>query len=142
MSLSLFEKIIDDIMLNVIYNNGGIAMDMASVMSKKEFVIVGDTLNEEKFACKIKNAMLENGYGVHCVGKELVSINDVPSEIDIIDLCIRADKGLELLKECDKKYKGVVLQPGASSDEIKSFLDEKSIPYIDGCLLVGLKNYR
>ena len=49
-------------------------MDMSDVMRQKEFVIVGDTLNEEKYACKIKNAMLENGYGVSCVGKELASI--------------------------------------------------------------------
>ena len=117
-------------------------MDMSFVMRQKEFVIIGDTLNEEKFACKIKKAMLERGYAVNCVGKELASINDVESEIDIIDLCIRADRGLELLKECNKKYKGVVLQPGASSDEIKQYLDEKAIPYIDGCLLVGLRNNR
>ncbi|MBE6008748.1 MAG: CoA-binding protein [Lachnospiraceae bacterium] len=117
-------------------------MDMAEVMRQKEFVVVGDTLNEEKFACKIKNAMIENGYSVHCVGKELDSINDVEGEIDIIDLCIRADKGIEFLKECNKDYKGVVLQPGASSDEIKSFLDERGVPYIDGCLLVGLKKYK
>ncbi|MBQ2753479.1 MAG: CoA-binding protein [Firmicutes bacterium] len=117
-------------------------MDMSDVMRQKEFVVVGDTLNEEKYACKIKNAMLENGYGVSCVGKELASINDVEAEIDIIDLCIRADRGLELLKECTKKYKGVVLQPGASSDDIKNYLDDKAIPYIDGCLLVGLRNNR
>ena len=142
MPLSLFGEIIDYIMLNVILNNGEIAMDMEFVMGQKGFVIVGDTLNEEKFACKIKKAMLKNGYSVHCVGKELDSINYVNDEIDILDLCINPVKGLKLLKECDKDYKGVVLQPGAASDEIKSFLDEKGIPYIDDCLLVGLKKYR
>ncbi len=117
-------------------------MELQQVMEQRSFVIIGDTLNEEKYAYKIKHAMLEKGYKVQCVGKELSSINDTAGEIDIIDLCVRADKGLALLKECSKGFKCVVIQPGASNEELVQYLREKQIPYIDGCLLVGLSLYR
>ena len=39
-------------------------MDLKEIMQKKRFVVVGDTLNEEKYACKIKHALLEHGYQV------------------------------------------------------------------------------
>lgn len=117
-------------------------MDLAQVMEQKSFVVVGDTLNEEKYAAKIKRAMLEHGYQVQCVGKELPSLNDVSGEIDVVDLCIRADRGLELLQNCGKPLKSVVIQPGASSEELVQYLQDHQIPYIDGCLLLGLKLYR
>lgn len=117
-------------------------MELKEVMNQNSFVIVGDTLNEHKFAYKIKEAMTDNGYNVQCVGKELDSINDVSGDIDIIDLCIRADKGLELLKSNEKPFKSIVIQPGASSPELIDYLDENKIPYIDGCLLVGLEMFR
>lgn len=116
-------------------------MELKEVMQQQSFVIVGDTLNETKFACKIKRAMANRGYGVQCVGKELNSINETEGAIDIIDLCIRPDRGLELLQECEKPVKGVVLQPGAGSDEIRAYLSKHQIPYIDDCLLVGLAAY-
>ena len=50
-------------------------------------------------------------------------------------------KGLELLKSCEKPFKSVVLQPGAGSDEIRAYLTEQQIPFIDGCLLVGLATF-
>ena len=117
-------------------------MELKEVMEQKSFVVVGDTLNEEKFAYKIKHAMLENGYEVQCVGKELASINDVEGEIDIIDLCIRSDRGLALMQECKKAFKGVVVQPGAESEELLAWLQEQKIPYIESCLLRGLKQYK
>ena len=117
-------------------------MELSKVMEQKSFVIVGDTLNEEKYAYKIKQEMSEHGYQVQCVGKELRSINDVSGNIDIIDLCIRADQGLALLQECKKDFKSVVIQPGASSEELVGYLKKNHIPYIDGCLLVGLTLYR
>ncbi|MBP3415958.1 MAG: CoA-binding protein [Spirochaetaceae bacterium] len=116
-------------------------MDLQQTMEQKSFVVVGDTLNPEKFAYKIKQAMTEAGYKVQCVGKELQSINDAEGDIDIIDLCINAKKGLQLMKECKKPFKSVVLQPGAFDDELVAYLKDNNIPYIEGCLLVGLKLY-
>lgn len=116
-------------------------MDMKEIMNQQVFAVLGDTLNEEKYACKIKNKLLEKGYTVYSVGKELDSLNDIPEKIDIIDLCINPFKGLKLLKECKKSFKMIVIQPGASNDELLEYLNENNIPYMDGCLLVGLSLY-
>lgn len=117
-------------------------MDLQEVMNQKVFAVVGDTLNEDKYAYKIKAQLLEKGYLAFGVGKELASINDIPEEIDIIDLCIHPVKGLKLLKECTKSFQCIVIQPGAESEEILSYLNENNIPYIEGCVLVGLRLYR
>ena len=116
-------------------------MDLKEVMAQKSFAVVGDTLNEEKYAYKIKTELLEKGYQVFSVGKELKSINDISEDIDIIDLCIHPVKGLKLLQECSKPFKCILIQPGAESEEILLYLQENKIPYIEGCVLVGLRLY-
>ena len=117
-------------------------MELKEIMEQKVFAVVGNTLDGEKYAYKIKKAMLERGYTVYAVGKELASINDVPEEIDIIDLCIHPVKGLALMKECKKNFKCIVIQPGAESPELLQYLDEQNLPYIQGCLLVGLSRFK
>ena len=114
-------------------------MELKEIMEQKRFAILGNTLDPEKYACKIKNAMLDAGYTVYAVGKELASLNDIEDEIDIIDLCIHPVKGLKLLQENKKPFKCIVIQPGADSPELLQWLDENKIPYIRGCLLVGLR---
>ncbi|MEG0156080.1 MAG: CoA-binding protein [Anaerovoracaceae bacterium] len=114
-------------------------MELKEIMEEKVFAVVGDTLNEEKFAYKIKKEMRAQDYIVYGVGKELASINDIPEEIDIIDLCIHPAKGLALIKDCKKSFKCIVIQPGAESQELLAYLKEKQLPYIESCLLVGLK---
>ena len=89
----------------------------------------------------LADGLIAKGYTVYCVGKELASINDVPGEIDVIDLCIHPAKGIELLRACEKPFKCIVIQPGAESEEILRYLDEKGLPYLEGCLLVGLSLY-
>jgi len=116
-------------------------MELPQIMKEKVFAVAGDTLNEEKYACKIKKGLEEHGYKAYGVGKELTSFNEIPEEIDIIDLCINAVKGLKLLQECKKSFKCIVIQPGAESEELLAYLNEKNLPYIQGCLLVGLSLY-
>lgn len=113
-------------------------MNLKEVMEMQTFAILGDTLNEEKYAYRIKHAMINAGYKVFCVGKELASLNDIDENVDVIDLCIHPVKGLFLLKELRKKINFVVIQPGAESADILAFLNENKIPYLEGCLLVGL----
>ena len=116
-------------------------MDLREIMEQKVFVVVGDTLNESKYACIIKNRLLDQKYQVYCVGKELASINEVEDEIDVVDLCIHPAKGICLLKEMNKQVKCVLIQPGAESEEIFAYLKQEKIPYVEGCVLVGLKLY-
>lgn len=116
-------------------------MELKEIMQQQNFAVLGDTLNEDKYACTIKNGLIKKGYTAYGVGKELKSINDIEGEIDVIDMCINPVKGLKLLKECEKEFKMVVVQPGAGSEELTAYMDEKGIPYMDGCLLVGLSLY-
>lgn len=116
-------------------------MDLQEIMHQRTFAVVGNTLNPEKYAAKIKEGLLEQGYTVYAVGAELPSLNDIPDAIDIVDLCIRPDKGLALLKENRKPFRCIVLQPGADSPELLAWLDEQQLPYIHGCLLVGMRLY-
>ncbi len=116
-------------------------MELKEIMQHNNFVVVGNTILEDKYAYKIKQGLLEKGYNACGVYKELNSINDVPFDIDILDLCINPILGLKFLKENNKHIKCVVIQPGAESDEIKAFLTENKIDFIEGCLLVGLKLY-
>ncbi|PXV89550.1 putative CoA-binding protein [Lachnotalea glycerini] len=116
-------------------------MDIKEILQQNVFVVVGDTRKEEKYAYKIKKELLENGYKVYAVGKELDSINEIDEPIDIIDLCINPVRGLQLIKECTKEYKAIVIQPGAESEELLAYLQANDLPYIEGCVLVGLKLY-
>ena len=116
-------------------------MDLKEIMKYQTFVVIGDTLNKEKYAYRIKQELINSNYKVYCVGKELKSLNDIDDEIDIIDLCINPPAGLKLLKENKKSFKCIIIQPGAGSDDIIKFLDENHYDYIDGCLLVGIRLY-
>lgn len=116
-------------------------MELPEIMQQRVFAVAGDTLNEEKYAYKIKKGLLEHGYTVHSVGKELASFNDIADDIDIIDLCINPAKGLKLIQECKKPFKCIVIQPGAESEELIVYLNSNKIPYIQGCVLVGLSLY-
>lgn len=50
-------------------------MDLKEVMSKHSFAVLGDTVNKEKYAYKIKEGLKEKGYTVYAVGKEIQSLN-------------------------------------------------------------------
>ena len=116
-------------------------MDLKEIMAQHKFAVLGDTLNEEKTAWEIKTKMRAKGYTVYPVGKELASLNDIDDDIDVIDMCIHPAKGLRLLQECKKDFKMIVLQPGSADDTLRAYLDQNHLPYIDGCLLVGLSLY-
>lgn len=119
----------------------GAHISLQEVMRQKVFAVAGDTLNPEKYAHRIKQGLLEHGYTVYAVGKELASFNDIPSGIDVIVLCVHPAKGLRLMQECARQCMCVVIQPGAESDELLAYLDRRQQPYIQGCVLVGLSVY-
>lgn len=113
-------------------------MELSEIMSYENFVVVGKTLDEDKYAYKIKHRLLQNNYNVECVYQELDSINDVEFDIDIINLCINPVLGLKLLQECQKPFKAVLIQPGAEGEELIQYLEEKGYDYLEGCSLVGI----
>ncbi|MBR6071458.1 MAG: CoA-binding protein [Acholeplasmatales bacterium] len=117
-------------------------MKLQEIMSYNTFVVVGDTIKDGKYAKEIKEKLISKGYNVFCVHKELKSINDIEEEIDIIDLCINPVLGLNYLKECNKIFKCVLIQPGAESEELINYLKDNDIDYLEGCALVGLSLYK
>jgi predicted CoA-binding protein len=116
-------------------------MDLQEIMKQGNFVVLGNTVKPDRYAAMIKKGLAEAGYTVAGVGKELESINDVPFDIDIIDLCINPRDGLRLLQQNRKPFTGIVIQPGASDDILLAWLDKQNIPYINSCLLTGLALY-
>lgn len=114
-------------------------MTNKEILEKRNFVVVGDTINKEKYAYRIKEALIANGYNVECVGKELKALDDVDRDIDIVDLCINPTKGLEILQSTNKDIPFVLIQPGAGSDEIESYLNSSRIEFKNGCILKALE---
>jgi predicted CoA-binding protein len=117
-------------------------MDLKEIMNFKNFVVVGNTLDSEKYAYKIKNNLIHHGYNVYSVHKEYKSINEIENDIDCIDLCINPVLGLKYLKECTKDYKVILIQPGAESEELINYIKSINKPFLEGCALVGIRLYK
>ena len=117
-------------------------MDLKEIMEEKNFVVVGNTFLEGKYAKKIKDNLIHYGYNVYCAYKEVKDINEIKGDIDVIDLCINPALGINILRECKKDYKYVLIQPGAESDEIKDYLKSINKPFLEGCALVGIARYK
>ena len=116
-------------------------MNLQEIMQYNNFTVLGNTENPEKYAYKIKEELIQKGYTVACVDKQFKSINDVPFDIDVLDICMNPAKACKLIEETTKKIKATIIQPGAESEELKNLLSNKQIPYIEGCALVGLRLY-
>ena len=116
-------------------------MNLKEIMQEPKFVVLGNTIDESKYACKIYLELKAKGYEAYGVDKEYSSINDVPCDNFILDLCMHPLKSIKLLKENTKNIKSVLIQPGAESEEIKEFLKTHNIDFIEGCALVGLRLY-
>ncbi|QTQ14435.1 CoA-binding protein [Treponema parvum] len=116
-------------------------MDLKTIMQQQNFVVLGNTVNPEKYAYKIKHGLLEKGYTAYGVSKEFSSINEISGDIDVIVFCINAVLGLKLIKECKKQFKYAVIQPGAESEDLLQYLKNSNIDFIEGCVLVGMSLY-
>ena len=117
-------------------------MDLETIMNYKNFAVVGNTLDSEKYAYKIKENLKFYGYNVYGVHKEYSTIDSIEEEVEVIDLCINPILGLKYLKETNKNYKAVLIQPGAESEEIKEYLKSINKPFLEGCALIGLRRFK
>lgn len=99
--------------------------------------IIGDTLNPEKYAYKIKQTFLDRGYNnLFCIDKELKSLSEAPSHIDLMILCMNPNKAYNLLQEAKNHINNVLAQPGANSPELTQLIQKKGSKCYDGCILV------
>lgn len=117
------------------------------LLNYKNWVVVGDVLKEEKYAFKILNQLKNAGFNVEGVnprdttGKVYKSIDEVPFDIDVIDLCINPIAGLKIVQDAENlNIKKILIQPGAGSTDILSLCKNKGIIAIEGCALVELGN--
>jgi Predicted CoA-binding protein len=123
-------------------------MDAKDLLNYKNWVVVGDVLNVEKYAYKILTALKKSNFNVSGVNPRANSdevykaLEDVPYKIDVIDLCINPISGLKVIeKAIDLGIDKVLIQPGAESYEILNLCKSKGIIAISGCALVELSHY-
>lgn len=123
-------------------------MDAQKLLEYKNWVVVGEVLNSEKYAHRILNTLKDynfNTVGVHPKSEDVSvykSLKEVPYSIDVIDLCINPALGEKILIEAKELgINKVLIQPGAKSEEILSFCRENGIIAIEGCALVELSYY-
>ncbi|WP_315117093.1 CoA-binding protein [uncultured Clostridium sp.] len=124
-------------------------MDAQQLLEFKNWVVVGDVLNEDKYAYRILNKLIDSGFNAKGVSPNsdnndvYKSLGDVPYKIDVIDLCINPKSGMDIVRQAyDLGLNKILIQPGAASEEILSFCKEKGIIAIEGCALVELSYYK
>lgn len=122
-------------------------MIASELMNYKNWAVIGDILNSEKYAYKILNALEESKYNVVGINprgnKEQVytKLQDVTFKIDVLDLCINPLSGIEIVKEAKSlNIDKVLIQPGAGSEEILEYCRDNGIIAIEGCALIELSN--
>ena len=114
-------------------------------LSFKNWVVAGDVNNTEKYAFRILNSLKAAGFNVCGVNPRetnsevYININEVPYKVDVLDLCINARTGIDIIRDASKLgIKYVLIQPGAGSDEIISYCLGNDIIAINGCALAEL----
>ncbi|MGL5416207.1 MAG: CoA-binding protein [Clostridium sp.] len=111
-----------------------------------KWAVVGDVINEEKYAFKILENFKNKGYNVVGVTPYDIAHNiyntleEVEENIEGVNLCVAPKKGYEMLLN-DKRHniKCVIAQPGASSEKIRELCIEREIEYFETCTLVTLE---
>ena len=114
-------------------------------LNYKNWVVVGDVVNETKYAHRILKALKGSDFNTVGVkpGTDVEgvygSLEQVPYKIEVLDLCINPFKGIKIVEEALKLgIDKILIQPGAESEEIISFCENNAITAIEGCALVEL----
>lgn len=120
-------------------------MEASELLNYKNWVVVGDVLNESKYAFRILSSLRDSNFNVEGVnprdttGKVYKALEEVKYKIDVIDLCINPIQGLKVIESAaNLNIDKVLIQPGAESEEILSLCRNKGIIAIEGCALVEL----
>jgi predicted CoA-binding protein len=123
-------------------------MKAQELLSYKNWVVVGDVLNQSKYASKILVALKAEGFNVLGVNPRdntetlHKTLKEVPEKIDVIDLCINPISGLKIVQEAvELGIDKVLIQPGAESEDIINFCRNNGITAIEGCALVELNHH-
>lgn len=116
-------------------------MTLKELYNYDNFVILGNTVNEEKIAYKIKKELIRVKKNVLSIPHEISSFNDITFNNYVLVNCINMYKGLEYLKDINNKCVCVILQDNSYNNDTLNLLDNKNISYIQGCALLMVKYY-
>lgn len=109
------------------------------------WAVVGDVLNENKYAYQIVQALEKEGYTVLLVNprsrdpRVYRQLLDCQQPVEVVDLVIHPKLGLEIVAQAATLgIKRVLIQPGAESEELLSFCRAQGIEAVEGCILQAL----
>ena len=110
--------------------------NMIDLSKIKTIAVVGASNNESKFGNKIVKNLMSRGFEVYPINprekeieglKAFSSIKNLPAVPDLVDLVVRSEVGLGVVKEAiEIGVKNIWIQPGAESDEIVDLLNSHS----------------
>lgn len=115
------------------------------LMEFKSWVVAGNVMEPYKYAFRIMNALIRNGYNVHGlhpldIHEDVArSFSEIKDKVDVLNLCVNPERGIEIVK--DARAHGVdkvLAQPGARSSEIEEYCRNNGMSYVEGCTLVEL----
>lgn len=116
-----------------------------AMLAQQSWAVCGDVLNSAKPASQVVASLKGNSNTVHLVnprdptGQCHPDLKAIGQQIDVVDLCIRSDTGLQQVEQMGQLgIKKVWIQPGAESAEILSRCKELEIEVFQGCVMVEL----
>ncbi len=120
--------------------------EIRSILSLKNVAVVGMSKNEEKAANYVPKYLLENGYNIVPVNPTADSIlerkcypnlQEVPEQIDIVDVFRPSDQVLPVIQEAIKKKPKVIwLQEGIHNEEAENLAKSAGIKVVfNRCML-------
>lgn len=117
-----------------------------NVKDFRKIALVGASPNPSKYGNIILKDLVGKGYEVLPVNpkygeieglKCYRSVRELPGDVDVIVFVVPPAVGLGIAKEAvEAGFKRLWFQPGAESDEIAGFLEEKGVEYSFGkCIM-------
>jgi len=118
-----------------------------NVRDFRKIALVGASPNPSKYGNIILKDLVGKGYEVLPVNPEheeieglrcYRSVRELPGDVDVIVFVVPPAVGLGIAREAvEAGFKRLWFQPGAESDDIARFLDEKGVEYSFGKCIIA-----
>ncbi len=123
--------------------------DIKTMLSLKNWAVVGATQNKSKFGYKVMKRLMDHGYTVYPVNpsydeieglKCYESLEEINDTIDVVNMIVNPQLGLQSIEMAAQKgIKYIWCQPGADSIELIEKAKEKNLIIApNSCVLVEL----